>query len=335
MIFRYIELLFLIIIFTFCGCNGKSFGMIDSTEIIHINRFDSALYKWIDSDNHTILAEIKNEYPMMLDMLGRSLLQTNDTNTSAFFDYLINYYSEPALKSLYKDAITLYSSNSVGTIQSEKELSYGFKQIKKHFPSMRIPAVYMHVSGLQQNIIVADSLLSCSIDKYMGADYPLYEDFFYDYQRKNMIPERIAKDCLSAWLKSEYPFDGKDNVLLDRMIYEGKIIYILKQIGSNYTFQNIISLTEDEYRWCMEYESSLWTTIIERKHLYTPDITTTSKYFQPSPSLFISEHAPGNLGNFIGYRIVERYMKQTKSTYEELMNNHDAQDILQKSKYKP
>ena len=193
----------------------------------------------------------------------------------------------------------------------------------------------MHISGLQQNIIIADSLLSCSVDKYLGADHPLYETYFYDYQRKSMIPERVAKDCLAAWIKTEYQDKGKDNVLLDRMIYEGKIIYILTQTGKGYTFQNITSLTDEEYKWCMEYESSIWTTIIERKHLYTPDITATSKYFLPSPSLFISENAPGNLGNFIGYRIVERYVKKTKSTLEELMNNHDAQNILQKSKYKP
>jgi len=334
--YRYIWLFVLIIALTFCGCNRKSFGMMDSSETLHINRFDSVLFKWIESDDHTILADIESKHPLMLEILGKTLFQTDIADdTSAFFDNLINYYSEPTLKSLYKDAITFYSSGSPAIIQVEKDISYSFEQIKKHFPSMKIPTVFMHVSGLRQNIIVADSTLSCSIDKYLGYDYPLYEDYFFDYQRKSMIPERVAKDYVSAWLKSDYPYYGKDNVLLERMIYEGKIIYILKQTGNNYTFQNIMSLTDNEYKWCVDYESTLWATIIERKHLYTPDIATTIKYFQPSPSLFISENAPGNLGSFIGYRIIERYMKQTKSTFEELMNNQDAQEILKKSKYKP
>ena len=332
--FRYI-CIFFIIGFTFHGCNSKSFGMIDSSELIHINRFDSTLLQWIDSDDPAILAEVKHEYPQMLELLGKSLFQTNYIDTSLFFNYIINYYSEPTLKSLYKDAITFYSTNSQTAIDTKNELSYGFIQMKKLFPSIQIPAVYMHVSGLQQNIIVADSLLSFSIDKYMGADYPLYKNFFNVYQRKNMIPERLVKDGFNAWIKTEYPYHGEENVLLQRMIYEGKIIYVLIQTGYDYTYENIISITKDEYKWCKEYESSLWTTIIERKHLYTPDIATTAKYFQPFPSTFISENAPGNIGDFIGYRIVERYMKQTKSSCEELMNNNDAQDILQKSKYKP
>ena len=333
--YRYTWIFIFIITLSFYGCNRKSFGMMDSYETIHINRFDSALFKWIETDDNAVLAEIEKDFPDMLEALKKALFKADIIDSSVFYDYLINYYSEPALKALYKDAITFYSSDSPATMKFKKELAYCFEQLKNHFPKMLIPTVYMHVSGLGQNIIVTDSLLSCSIDKYMGADYPIYESFFYDYQRKNMTADHIAKDCVSAWIKSDYPYKGKDNTLLDRMIYEGKIIYILKQTGRDFTFQNITSITDDEYEWCIDYESVLWTAIIERKHLYTSDITITNKYFQPSPSLFLSENAPGNIGSFIGYRIVERYMKQTKSTFEQLMNNNDAQDILQKSKYKP
>lgn len=324
-----------LILFICYGCTGKSFGMLGNSEKQPINRFDLVLYQWIESDNPSLLEKIKQDYPFMLEVLDKAIFKTEEHPTPTFFDDLIHYYSEPTLNTLYKDAISYYSTDSARTQQIAQELTYGFLQMKKQFPTMQIPAVYMHVSGFQQNMIVADSLLSCSIDKYLGADYPLYAHFFHNYQRKSMVPERVAKDYLSAWLQSEHPFRGKDNVLLERMVYEGKIIYTLMQIGKDYTFRDILSLTELEYKWCKEHESILWTTIIERKHLYTPDIAATSRYFQPAPSRFISEEAPGNLGHYIGYRIVERYMKETKATCEELIKNNDAQDILQKSKYKP
>ena len=323
-------ILLFFISFTICGCDRKSFGMFENPDRIQINRFDSVLFRWIESDDLTTLQALKSEYPQMLEMLGKALFQTNETDSPDFYDTLRYYYSEPARKSVYKDAVTLFTANS----SAEKEFSHGFKQLKKLFPSMQIPAVYTHVSFLQ-NVIVADSLLSCSIDKYMGADYPLYKDIFPDYRRKEMIPERIAIDGLRAWLQSDFPFQGRNNVLLDRMIHEGKIIYVLMQAGNGYSYPDIMSLSENGYKWLQYYESALWTTLIERKHLYTPDAATTSRYFQSSPSLFISEEAPGNLGSFIGYRIVASYMKQTKSNCENLMNNNDAQDILNKSKYKP
>ena len=288
----------------FSGCRGQSFGFREDTNVVAINRFDEALLQWIESDDPQILAQLKEAYPQMLDLLGKSLFQSEPTDTAEYFDKLIHYYSEPTLLALYKDAIRYYADDSTRTIGIAKKLSDGFKQIKKLFPSMQIPAVYMHVSGLQQNMIVADSLLSCSIDKYMGMDYPLYADFFYDYQRRSMVPERIAIDGLSVWLKSEYPFHGNDNVLIERMVYEGKIIYALMRLGADYTYENIMSLTKDEYRWLRDYESALWTTVIERQHLYTPDISTTLRYFQPSPATFIADQAPGNLGCYIGYRII-------------------------------
>lgn len=335
MFLRQIWLLFLIISLTLCGCNSASFGMNDDSIGIRINRFDTALYQWIDTGDSLTLHSLISDYPQMLGFLGKTLFQINEIDSSTFFNNLKNRYSEPTLKSLYHDAITFYATNSPIVKQIEKECSNSFSRLGQLLPSMQVPAVYMHVSGFEQNVIVADSLLSFSIDKYMGADYPLYGKFFYNYQLKSMIPERIAIDGLYAWLISEFPFQQNESDLLDRMIYEGKIIYLLMQTGNKYAFQQIKPLTDDEYKWCMKHESKLWKTIINRKHLHEADAITVSKYFSSVPIPFISEDAPAFIGNFIGYRIVSRFMKQTKTSCEELLRNNNAKEILQKSKYKP
>jgi len=335
MCFKKLWLYILFTIILFPGCNRKSYGMMDESGRIRINHFDTALFAWINSDDPASLQKLINDYPQLLGLLGKSIFQANETDSAVFFNRLKNYYSEPTLKSLYKDAIILYDSDSPATKQIEKELSNAFKRLSELFPSMQVPAVFMHVSGLQQNIIVADSLLSFSIDKYMGATYLLYEDFFYDYQRKSMRPERVAIDGLYAWLTTEFPRQSQENTLLDRMIYEGKIIYLLTQVGVGYSFQQILSMDENEYSWCLKNESALWKTLIERNHLNTMEAMTISKYFQSAPSNFISADAPGNLGNFIGYRIVSRYMKQTRLDCKSLIQHNNTQEILQKSKYKP
>lgn len=200
---------------------------------------------------------------------------------------------------------------------------------------MQIPAIYMHVSGFNQNVLVGDSLLSISIDKYLGEEYPLYQDFFYDFQRRLMTPEHIVPDYLTGWLMSEYPFEGKENVLLDRMIYEGKIKYLIHQAFPELKPEVLMGYTETSYNWCKENESNLWKAIIERKHLYTPDLMTTNKYFDNVPSIFLASDAPGNLGSWLGWQIIDKYMRETNSTPEALMQNNDSQAILTDSKYKP
>jgi uncharacterized protein YjaZ len=183
--------------------------------------------------------------------------------------------------------------------------------------------------------LAADNLLSVSIDKYMGKDYPLYLDFFYDYQREKMQRANIAPDCLTGWLMSEYPFAGKENVLLERMVYEGKMKYLVSQALPDVSPCDLMGYTAADYEWCGKNEALIWKTLVGRKHLYTPDLIATNKYFEDTPAAFLAAGAPGNLGAWIGWQIVRKYMEATAATPEALMQQTDAQEILAKARYKP
>ena len=325
----YIMLMFFVLS-TFNSCDRIA-GRNLSANPIHINRFDKDLFQLITLDTPELKRKIAAGYPDMLRVIGLGISDIGDTHQPDFFDRLVNYYSEPTLNKLYRDAMKIYDHIEM----VETNLGAGFQVLKTCFPSMQIPAVYMHVSGLQQNILVADSLLSISIDKYLGFDYPLYKDFFHDYQCQKMTPEHIVPDYLRAWLSSEYPFTGNNRALLERMIYEGKIKYIIHHALPQVLPEILLGYKSSEYQWCKKSEKIVWQTIIERKHLYTPDAATTAGYFSDRPSDFISNDAPGNLGSWIGWQIVTKYMDRTKVSIEDLMKNTDYQEILTKSRYKP
>lgn len=317
----------------FCSCNGQNTNAnnITTATPMPINRFDKALFQLINSDDTTLNQQLLNQYPLMTEILGKGILNMQSPEMPGFFNKLENFYSEPTLKNLYADAIKKYDS----VTETEQSLGNAFAWIQDKFPTMQIPALYMHVSGFNQNVLVGDSLLSLSIDKYMGEDYPLYQDFFYDYQRRKMQPSHVVPDYIAGWLMSEYPFNGNENVLLDRMIYEGKIKYLIHQAFPELKPEVLMGYTETSYNWCKENESNLWKAIIERKHLYTPDLMTTNKYFDNVPSIFLASDAPGNLGSWLGWQIIDKYMRETNSTPEALMQNNDSQAILTDSKYKP
>ena len=314
----------------FNSCNIFS-GRSSLAEPIHINRFDKDLFQLIIQDTPELMEKINTDYPEMIKVIGLGIFDFRDTLQQDFFDRLVNYYSEPTLNKLYRDAIKIFDNVEV----VEADLGVGFQYLRTCFPTMQIPAVFMHVSGFQQNTLVADSLLSISIDKYLGFDYPMYEDFFYDYQLQKMTPERIVPDYLKAWIISEFPFTGNNRILLDRMIYEGKILYIIHHAIPKSLPEVLLGYDSKEYQWCKKNEKIVWKTIIERNHLYTPDATSTAGYFADRRSDFISNDAPGNFGSWLGWQIVSRYMDRTKVSVEELMNNTDYQEILRLSRYKP
>jgi hypothetical protein len=312
------------------GCDPD--GRNAAAGTIPLRRFDRDFYRLLQTDTPALQQQIAAGYAPLLEVIGKSLFRMEDsTPTPALFERLLNYYAEPTLNQLYRDALKQYEN--VETIESE--LGNSFRRLQSRFPGMQIPAVYLHVSGLQQNVIVADSLLSLSIDRYLGADYPLYRDFFRADQRRRMERIYVVPDCLTAWLLSEYPFRGDGRVLLERMIYEGKIKYILHQACPQLIPEMWMGYTPAEYQWCRRNEKTLWRLMIERKHLYTPDAATTTRYFSAAPSTFIADDAPGNLGVWVGWQIVAKYMDKTHVSTENLMNDGDYREILRKSKYRP
>lgn len=315
------------------SCNGQQVNSADYTQAapMHIHRLDKELFQLIDQGDSTLQAQLKAEYKAMLDILGKGVLNVQSSDAPGFFDKLANYYSEPTLKGLYRDAVVHY--DAIGDI--EQALGSSFAYLRDNFPSMQTPAVYMHVSGLNQNVLTGDSLLSLSIDKYMGDNYPLYQDFFYDYQKQRMQRSHVVPDYLTGWLMSEFPFAGKENVLLEWMVYEGKIKHLVGQAMPESTEAGLMGYSEAEYNWCKENEAEIWKAIVERKHLYTPDQMTTAKYFENAPSTFLTNEAPGDLGKWIGWQIVKQYVKATNASPGQLMQNANAQEILTAAKYKP
>jgi hypothetical protein len=217
----------------------------------------------------------------------------------------------------------------------EQELGDALAALSAMLPGMPMPKVYMHVSGFGENVWVGTRLISLSIDKYLGYDYPLYEQGFYDYERQRMQPSCVVQDYLLGWLMTECPFNGQQNVLLDRMVYEGKLRYLVSRAMPDVKVAELLGYTPEQYRWVKSHEETIWKSIIKRKHLYTPDPAISLPYFEEQPSRFLSDKAPGNLGVYIGLQIVTRYMAETGATPRMLMMETDAQEILAASRYKP
>jgi len=315
----------------FClGCtNRKVFG--EDSLSFKINRFDVDLYQYLQ--NKKTYEEFLQKDSSFLNIFGERVIFIDRTDSIGFFDRLRNFFSEPTLMSLYQKQQEVFAD----VTSHEKELSTGLSLLLEEFPELNLPKIYMHVSGLNQNIIVTDSILSLSADKYLGSDFPLYQEFFYDYQRQRMNPEQVVPDYLLGFLYSEFPFEGNENVLLERMLYEGKIHYILSQILPKRNAWETFGYTKEQYEWCEKSESRIWKTILQQKQLYTTDYMVTSQFINDAPyTAPLTSSSPGRVGIWIGYRIVTSFMKNNpKTTLSELIETTNYQNFLKEARYKP
>jgi len=295
-----------------------------------IIRFDRDLYNYLTQNvSDTIL---KN-HTDFLNVFGEGVLRIGNPDSADFYPRLKDYFSEPTLMGIYKDEQEIFADLS----NINKELSNALHVFFEQFPEIKQPEVYMHVSGFGRNVVVTDDILSISADKYLGSDYPAYQNFFYDYQRQQMTPDRIVPDYLLGFMMANLPFQGDEDVLLDRILYEGKLRYIISQLLPDRNDWEYVAYDKEQYKWCTKHQSLIWKTILENQHLFTGNFLTTNQYLREAPhTSYLPVESPGRVGVWLGFQIVSAYIKQNPNTgLKELMEFTDYKELLKQSKYRP
>jgi hypothetical protein len=313
----------------FLGCSPKK-TYSESNPDGKIIRFDSVLYQYLTQNKAD---ETLSEYRDFLDEYGEKVIGIGRSDSAGFYDRLKKYFSEPILLQLYGDEQSRLADISA----LSTELSSGMEILLQHFPDLRRPEIYLHVSGWGSNVIVTDHILSLSADKYLGEDYPLYQDFFYEYQRQGMSPGRMSPDYLLGFLMANFPFQGNEEILLDRIIYEGKLRYILSRLLPERKPYELVGYTQAQYNWCNEHCDRIWKSVLDNQHLFRPDYLTTSAYLKEAPSTStLPSDSPGKAGIWLGFQIVASYMKHHPETdWKVLINRTDYVEFLKDARFNP
>jgi len=81
----------------------------------------------------------------------------------------------------------------------------------------------------------------------------------------------------------------------------------------------------------------MWQYLIENNLLFSADSFTKKKLMGEAPfTSYFSKESPGRAAVWIGFRIVESYMRHNRNiTLEELMSDKDTRAILEKARYSP
>jgi hypothetical protein len=121
------------------------------------------------------------------------------------------------------------------------------------------------------------------------------------------------------------------------MLRNGKVLYIAECLAPKTPKYDLIGYTEEQWSGSLANEQTAWARLLELKLLYEPVNNKNIKLVRPGPSTdLLFTEAPGELGNWLGWRIVRTYMRRyPNTTMQELIDFNDAQRFLEKAKYKP
>jgi len=334
-----INLLFipvLIVSLLFSSCAKSNRFTIDTAKNhveVKIQRFDKDL---ISLDTTHLKAGIDNlysRYKEFLPVYTSEILDIPATDSSGVSKLFVQFLTDTTFAAVNKKTMETFGDVS----DIEKTVSNAYSYIHYYFPEVTLPEIYFFVSGFNRSVIMNDKFIAIGTDFYLGSDFAPYKDFTYQYLLYNMRRESLATDLVSATLFRMFVMDNSQERLLDNMLYRGKIMYLLSVFMPDEKAEDIIGYTTEQWNWCKTNEKEIWAATIDQKDLFSTDMMLIRKYMNDAPfTAPISQDSPGRLGTWIGWQIVESYMKKNdKIGLQDLMNENNCQKILEESGYRP
>ncbi|MBD5215926.1 MAG: hypothetical protein HDS78_05345 [Bacteroidales bacterium] len=195
------------------------------------------------------------------------------------------------------------------------------------------------VYGRTESILFVDSAMFIALNHYLGEDYPGYSHW-PTYMRRQKNPQRLPYDIAEALVATAYPYEasGAEATVLSRLVYEGVLVHAKMQLVPDADAGEALGYDRAEMNWLREHEAELWRDAVARRLLYDTSTTLAEKLVAPAPQVReLQPSAPGRAGRYIGYRIVEAYVKAHPEVSLRRMLSPDfyaSPNILAESNYK-
>lgn len=318
-------------LFASCGISTGN-NAEQKEEEISVLRYDKLLGEYVRSNSYSAMQKLTTDYRQQTKTLIEDVLSIGTVKEDTIFRRLQKFYSDTTLLRLIKDVDAKFPNLD----EVEKGLTKGFKRLKKAVPDTKVPLVYAQISAFNESIILVDTLLGISLDKYMGEDYSLYKRFYYDYQCTSMRPERIVPDCFLFFLLSRYGIEYNEGTcLIDMMLHSGKINYVVQRLLGYDDVGEAMGYSEAENEWCKEHEKEIWEFISSNDHLRARDPMVIRYYMKPAPAVdLLGEQAPAMIGTWIGSQIITSYMKKHRDMdIKNLLEANNYRKIFEESGY--
>lgn len=174
---------------------------------VTVERYDRLQSRYLTNADFSALQNMNTNYPMETRALIENVLQLGTVDQPDINERFLKFYQDTTLQQIIHDIDIQYAKMD----DIDKQFTYSFRRLQRMLPHIRIPLIYTQIGALGQSVIVGDSTVGISLDKYLGTDYPTYKRFYSLHQRETMKRENIVPDCLLFYILSLYPLQDFDN----------------------------------------------------------------------------------------------------------------------------
>ena len=347
--FSYALLIPVVLLLAACGSKEKAPDVSNIKVSLRTARFDKDLYA-IDT-NHigAGLQQLSAKYPWFLNfyldtILGYGVHGNYSDTVEGIRIGLHELLTHKDYVNL-EDTIQHYYPD---TKDAEAALTKGFQYMKYYFPNFNVPQVLFVNLILDRKLpafTIDTSVLGVCLDMFLGPQFPPYvavgvPAYLAPHLRQNYMP--VA--AFGVIYNNMHPFTPEDRTLLDMMIQRGKQQYFLPHILPDAPDSVLFGFTARQTEWCQKNEAVIYNFFIHQNLLYNKEPNSTMPFINDGPFAQGLEPVtdtikvtPGNIGSWLGYKIVSAYMAEhPKVTLPELlMQQTDPAKMLEEARYRP
>ena len=321
-----------------CG-NKKSGPDVSNIKVeLPIERFDQSFFS-IDTNNikaglqKTAAAFPEFYIDFMQQVLGLNAQDTNTTTQQAVKIFLRDYQPvENSLLETYKNTDWL-----------KKELVAAFQHVKYYFPQYKTGKLVLFNGPFDAPGVATTRFgLAVGLQQFAGKDFPAYEDkafqeMFPLYISRRFSKEYITANCMKAVVVDLFPDKSNGLPLIEQMIEKGKQWYLLDKFLPSTDDSIKTGYTQQQLDWCSEYEGLIWSFIVKNEDLNSinPEVIQTYIGEAPFTQGLSQEQSPGNIGQWVGWQIVKKFVSKNADMSPDKIMNTPAREILNEAKYKP
>ena len=301
---------------------------------VKVQRFDRELFTMdFDSLERAISAFYKN-YGDFFDVFNVHVINIGPASQKYYGSYLSMFVNDPYNTEVYNYTQEIFPEmNSI-----DEQLTLALKHYLAHFPDSAAPEVIGFVSRFNHKLFTVDKYVGVGLDQYLGRDCKYYDMLGTpEYMQYNMYPDKIPSDVAYVWGSSLYGYnDSVDNVL-NRMIYNGLLLYFTDALLPDLADSIKIGFTPSQMKFCRNNEKQMWTYLVEHKLLFSSDPLVIKKLTDDAPTTFyFPADSPGKASVWIGWQIVREFARRNPDlSLAEIMKERDYQKILRESRYSP
>lgn len=239
---------FVMFVLQSCEFKLKPFDMTDGDQQgVEVCRYDRLESQYLTTRDFSALQQMNTDYPIQTRTLIEDMLKLGEIDDPEINKKFLSFYQDTVLQTLISDAESKYANIDDINKQFEK----AFENLRKYFPNVHIPMIYMQIGALDQSIIVGNSSIGISLDKYLGENYPLYKRYYPLSQRKSMNRCNIVPDAMCFYLMSLYPMaDFEKRPQAERDLHVGKIMWLCNKVIERRAFDTKFVEVVERYMKC-------------------------------------------------------------------------------------